>query len=136
MKKSVFISVLVVLFSVFSFFKTNVACAQTIKCEVRNGELVGKIFLFQYDNEGNNDGYIWVYEFINRLLSDDDRRFLEQVNGQEIHEGDVRYNQLLEISTTLFEGLDYNPLARYMSPEIIALHSDVFNILQGLINAQ
>ena len=136
MKKSVFISVLVVLFSVFPFFKTNVACAQTIKCEVRNGELVGRIFLFQYDNEGNNDGYIWVYEFVNRLLSDDDRRFLEQVNGQEIHEDDARYNQLLEISTTLFEDLYYNPLARYMSPAIIALHSDVLNILQGLINAQ
>ena len=95
MKKSVFVSVLVVLFSVFTFFKTNVTCAQTIKCEVRNGELVGKIFLFQYDNEGNKDGYIWVYEFVNRLLSDDDRHFLEQVNGQEIHEDDARYNQLL-----------------------------------------
>mgnify|MGYP000764424106 FL=1 len=136
MKKSVFISVLAVVFAAFSFSKINVACAQTIRCEVRERLLAGEIFLFQYDDEGNNKGYIWVYEFVNHLLSDEDRRFLEQVNGLEIHEDNAYYNRLLEISTMLFDDLNYNPFARYMSPQIETLHTNVLNILQGLISVQ
>ncbi len=136
MKKSVFISVLVVVFSAFSFSKINVACAQIIRCEVRERPLAGEIFLFQYDEEGNNKGYIWAYEFVNHLLSDEDRRFLEQVNGLEIHEDNAYYNRLLEISTMLFDDLGYNPSARYISPQIEEQHTNVFNILRGLIDEQ
>lgn len=136
MKKSVFISVLVVVFSAFSFSKINVACAQIIRCEVRERPLAGEIFLFQYDEEGNNKGYIWAYEFVNHLLSDEDRHFLEQVNGLEIHEDNAYYNRLLEISTMLFDDLNYNSFARYMSPQIEKQHTNVLNILQGLISVQ
>lgn len=134
MKKSAFISVLVILFSAFSCSEINIACAQTIKCEVQERKYCGEIFLSQYNDDGNKEGRIWVFEFVNSLLTDNDRRFLDQVNGQIIRENDACYDQLLEISSTLTE-LDYNPLARHMSPQIRALNSEVLNILQGLINA-
>ncbi len=136
MKKSVFISILVVVFFAFSFSKINVACAQTIKCEVRKRSLAGEIFLFQYDDEGNNKGYIWVYEFVNRYLSHEDELFLEKVNGLKIQEDNTYYNRLLEISTTLFKDLGYNPSVRYMSPQIEEQLTNVFNILRGLIDEQ
>ena len=64
------------------------------------------------------------------------RRFLEQVNGLEIHEDNAYYNRLLEISTMLFDDLGYNPSARYISPQIEEQHTNVFNILRGLIDEQ
>ena len=69
-------------------------------------------------------------------MSHEDELFLEKVNGLKIQEDNTYYNRLLEISTTLFKDLGYNPSVRYMSPQIEEQLTNVFNILRGLIDEQ
>ena len=87
MKKSVFISILVVVFFAFSFSKINVACAQTIKCEVRKRSLAGEIFLFQYDDEGNIISWNGK-STVSEPMSEEEIKELEALIN-EITKGDV-----------------------------------------------
>ena len=76
------------LFFYFFNFNINVASAQKIVCEIKKDQHGGEVFLFKYDNNNHNEGYIWVYIFAVRNLSNTDRQFLEQINGQSINEED------------------------------------------------
>lgn len=118
------------LFFTFFNFNINVASAQKIVCEIKEDQYGGEIFLFKYDENNHNEGYIWVYTFANRNVSPDDRQFLEQINGQTINQEDLRYNQILELTNTLHE-LDYNPLMSFTPTRIIELNTEIFGILKS-----
>lgn len=114
----------------FTLFNINVAFAQKIVCEVKEDKHGGEIFLFKYDENNSNEGYIWAYTFATRNLSNTDRQFLEQINGQNVNEDDPRYNQILTLTNTLHE-LDYNPLMSFAPTRITELNTEIFGILRS-----
>lgn len=118
------------LFFTFFSFNINVASAQKIVCETINTDYTTRLFLFKYNDDNKNEGYIWVNTFIIGELSNDDRQFLEQINGQTINEGDSRYSQVLDLTNTLHE-LDYNPLMSFTPTRIIELNAEIFEILRS-----
>ena len=118
------------LFFYFFNFNINVASAQKIVCEIKKDQHGGEVFLFKYDNNNHNEGYIWVYIFAVRDLSNTDRQFLEQINGQSINEEDSHYNRILNLTNTLHE-LDYNPLMSVAPTMITELNTEIFGILRS-----
>ncbi len=134
MKKIIFNSVIVVFlfFSVFSFNK-NIAFAQKITCKIEKNDYTSNLFLFSYNDNNENEGYIWVHTFITEYLSDNDRQFLDQIDGQSIPEQDSHYNQLLTLTTDL-DRLGYNSLLPFVPQPIMEVISKVFGVLKNFIS--
>lgn len=124
-----FITTSLTFFILFNF-NINEVSAQKIVCEIKEDKYGGEILLFKYNNNDHNEGYIWAYTFAARNLSNTDRQFLEQINGQNINEDDPRYSQILTLANTLHE-LDYNPLMSFAPTRITELNTEMFGILRS-----
>lgn len=136
MKKFIFNFVtFVLLFFTILGHNVSTASAQKIICKIEEDKYAGEIFLFSYNNANKNEGYVWVQTFIERDLSNDDRQFLNQINGQEIPEEDIRYNQILSLTNELRE-LDYNPLTSIVPTRIMEINNAVWGILRSFFNKQ
>ena len=131
MKKFLFNSAI----TAFLFFipfgiSVNTCYADKIICEVKEDKHGGEIFLFKYNDDNQKMGHIWFYSFAAREVSNNDRQFLDQINGQVILEEDSRYNQILTLIDNL-NGLSYNPLMSFAPQQIINLNSDLFGVLRS-----
>ncbi len=134
MKKFLFNSSITVLLFFIPFgINANTCYADKIICEVKEDKRGGEIFLFKYNNDNQKMGHIWFCSFAARNVSNNDRQFLNQINGQVILEEDPRYNQILTLIDNLNE-LNYNPLMSVAPQQIINLNSDLFGVLRSFLS--
>ena len=134
MKKFIFNFVIIVfLFFNISSFNTNLVSAQKIVCEIRKDDCANTLFLRKYSNNNEYEGYIFAQTFLIRDMSNEDRQFLNQLEGQSIPEGDSRYSQILSLTNDLSEQ-GYNPLSPFAPTQIIELIFNVFGILKSFIS--
>ena len=135
MKK--FIVNLIVIFLIFlDFFNINCALAQRIVCKVENEKYTTRLFLLSYDDNDEEEGYVWGYTFWENLnsLDDNEKQFLKQIDGKTINEEDSLYDQILRLSEELHE-IGYNPAMGYIPQIMINMNMNMFEILRSLLES-
>ena len=67
-------------------------------------------------------------------IDDDEKQFLDQIDGKTINEGDDLYNQILRLSEELNE-LGYHPAMGYIPQIMINMNMNMFEILRSLLES-
>lgn len=132
MKKVIvnFISIFIIFLEIFN---TNLVFAQKIVCEVEDKYGTTRLFLMQYNDDDEKEGWVWSYVFwFNGEISDEEKRFLEQINGETVNDNDSRYDKILKLSKELHD-LGYHPAMGYIPPNIASMNMNMFEILRSLL---
>lgn len=132
MKKFIFNSSIIVLlfFTLFSS-NANVGCANKITCEIQEDKYGGEIFLFENNNDGKKIRCLWVCSFGKENISEENRHFLDQINGYTITEDNIRYNQILSLANNL-TALNYSPLMTVVPTQVVELGNTMLETLMSL----
>jgi len=116
-------------------FNLSLTSAEYLKCEVQETIYSIKLFLNRYDDNDEDNGYVWFKWIDKDNIELEDMHFLPNINDVVIPDDSPVYNTLLSSSNRLRE-IGYNPLSIYQSEESITLNNKIMEILKNLVQQE